>query len=132
MMQLKGSDKVDSKKRTYKTKQIIIPAKYFLNCIANDKTVRYPVNIFLKYPNGGTCRSVHSGHELKDLCASKDIYQSSVICAVKTFRGFHVELMKDGYYTVEYTCMPERRHMDTLIRREVLQLYGLLYGSREK
>lgn len=113
--------------RTYDTKQFIVPAKYFLSCLADDQRICYPVEISLLYQNGGVCRSVKSGMELKKLCGVRDIYQSSVISAERTLKGVHVELMKNGKYTVGHSCMPERRHMETLTRSEVIRLYQILF-----
>lgn len=115
--------------RQYDTKQLIVPAKYFLSCLAGDLNTTYPVNIFLLCQNGGAGRSVKSGKELKSLCVSKDIYQSSVISAEKTSKGVHIELMKNGRYTVDYSCMPERRHMETLTRTEVIRLYQIVFST---
>lgn len=119
------------------TKQFIIPTKYFLGCIAEDKEVAYPFDVCVMYRKGGSIIRVHNREELLSLCKSRDIYQSSLTYAeVRSNRQarsgeFHIEVMHNGRYTVPAKFMPDRRHGETLLKNQVQKLYQLKFHPKE-
>ena len=110
-----------------KTKQLIIPAKYILKCIAEDPETKYPVGVFIRTGKTGSAMYLNTPKEIMDYCRSKDVFQSSLIRIGKTDRGTFVDMKKDGTYMADKDFMPERRHMETLLDTQVKRFYQLTF-----
>ncbi|MEH2932168.1 hypothetical protein VSQ48_20140 [Candidatus Ventrimonas sp. KK005] len=109
------------------TKQVIVPAKYFLQAVAGDKAVRYPVSlIVLSRRGGGASYLMNSAEELLSICHSKDVFECGVIHAGWKKKHIHMELKEDGRMVIHKGLLPEKRHMDTLEEKDVRELYDKL------
>lgn len=114
-----------------KTKQLIIPAKYILGCVADDPETVYPVGVIIRTGTVGSAMYLHSPKEIRDYCKSRDTFQSSLVRIGKSRRETLVEIAKNGTYLAELEFMPERRHMETLLEGQVKKMYQLLFHPEE-
>lgn len=63
-------------------KQVTVPAKYFLQAAAKDKTVPYPVSVIvLRRRGGGMSYLMSSADELLSICRLRNVFECGVIRA---------------------------------------------------
>lgn len=111
----------------YTTKQLTVPAKYFLQTIAADKITPYPVSlVILSKIGGGISYRIDNTEELISICHSKAVYESGVIYACRKKGRWHIELKEDGRFVVEKAFLPQKSHMGILDASEVARLYDQL------
>lgn len=115
-------------KREYTTKQVVVPAKYLLSCIARDPETKYPIeiNILGRY---GSCHQISNTAELEETCRNKMYFENGVTRVLKRNGRFCIDLMQGGLLTIEKEVLPMRRHRDTLIESQVRELYQSLFVS---
>jgi len=119
--------KLDMKSADMKTKQLIVPAKYILGAIADSPNTKYPMSVSVLVWNGGASYQISNREELMNLCAIRDVYQSSLMRLGKKDGRFIVELCKDARLTVHRDTLPERRHMETLVKQQAYELFSNMY-----
>lgn len=114
------------KKREFTTKQVIVPARYFLECIAKDEDTKYPVEVSIlgRY---GCCHQFENASDLLAASRNKMFFENSVIKAVKRNGRFSIDLGHDGRMTIDKKVLPMRRHMETLIMPQVKELHQTLF-----
>lgn len=118
---------VKLEKRVPAAKKLIIPAKYILNCIANDCNTIYPIEVCVLSPNGGGFYQLVSKKEVIQICMVREIYMSSLVRISRKTGHYQIDLRESGQIEVEYDFMPERRHMETLVRTEAFRFYTLYF-----
>jgi len=115
----------NQKERT--TKQVIVPAKYFLQEMAADTAMVYPVQVSVLWRGGGSTHAIRSAAELLDMTKSKQFFECGVIRATRKNGHMYVDLMKEGRMLMDLQLLPHRCHMSTLVRKDVAQLYTERY-----
>lgn len=113
-------------KREHTTKQVVVPAKYLLSCIARDPETKYPVEISV-LGQYGSCRQISNMGELEKTCRNKMYFENGVTRILKRNGRFSVDLKQGGCLTIEKDILPVRRHMDTLTESQVRALYQSLF-----
>ena len=121
---------MNSVKAESNTKQFIIPAKYLLQCIADDAATVYPVEVTILALNGGSLFQINTKKELETIFKIRDVYQSSLVRMIKKGGRYLIDIRKEGRMEVQRDFMPERRHMETLVRSETCRFYSLYLQSR--
>lgn len=114
-------------RREYTTKQVIVPAKYLLSCIARDPETVYPVEISVlgRY---GSCHQVSNKAELEEACRTRMYFENGVTCATRRNGRFCIDLKQGGALTIKKELLPMRRHLDTLTESQVRELYKDLFS----
>ena len=115
-----------------KTKQFIVPAKYIIECVVDDKKTVYPVALSILDGRTNATHYVKTRNDLYDLCLSADVYRSSLLRICRKENGTFIDLSKNGRFTVDADFMPERRHMETLMKKQVKDMYGLLFCNPDQ
>lgn len=118
------------KKRIYTTKQLIVPARYFLECLAS-RTV-YPISLSLLYAGGGVCRSISNQTELQAFIQWEELNESNLIYIRYLNSRLYIELCNDGRLTVDKKLLPGVYHMSVLSRCEVIRLWKQLFKVIEQ
>lgn len=118
---------MQNNKKKWTTKQVIVPAKYFLQQMAEDETMVYPAQVSILWRGGGSTHTIHSAKELNEIVKSKQVFECGVIRATKKAGRMHVDLMKEGKMLLDVAVLPHRYHMSTLVRNDVTQLYQECY-----
>lgn len=115
-------------RREYTTKQVVVPAKYMLSCIARDPETKYPVeiNILGRY---GSCYQVNNKTELEEACRTKMYFENGVASMAKRNGRFSIDLKQGGCLTIKKELLPMRRHLDTLTESQVRELYQALFSE---
>lgn len=115
----------NQKERT--TKQVIVPAKYFLQEVIEDTSMMYPVQVSVVGRGGGSTHTIHSASEIQEILKAKQFFECGVIRATKKNGRMYVDLMKEGNMLIPINLLPHRYHMSTLVRKDVAQLYQECY-----
>lgn len=126
------TEKTDQKKKEHTTKNVIVPARYFLACAAEEENIRFPVLLSLRYPDGGASRKIDSRTELTQIRKVEGIAKRNLVY----FRAFgkilYLEFAKKGTYTIDKKWLPEIPHGAELSERDVKRLWKLLSKSAGK
>lgn len=120
------------KKRTYTTKQLIVPARYLLECLIQENQSIYPMLVSLLDSEGGVSRDISSWKELEMLSGWDSLNKSNLIYFRYRSGVLYMEFRKRGEFTVDKTLLPEVFHMSVLTRREVRMLWKELVRAAER
>ncbi len=118
---------MQNQKEERTTKQVIVPAKYFLQEMAEDKDMVYPAQVSVLGRTGGSTHTIDSVAELLGITKAKQFFECGVIRATKKNGRMYVDLMKEGKMTIDIARLPHRRHLSILVRQDVAQLYSECY-----
>lgn len=115
-----------------KMKALIIPAKYMIDCIAQDPTTVYPVSIVIidRLHGGGASWSVENQEKLLSFKNSGEIKRSSLIGIYRKDGKTHAEFTYQGAVTVPIDFMPELRHKATLFPSGAETFYEEIINSK--
>lgn len=114
------------RKQEYKTKQIIVPAKYLLEYLAYESEVEYTIVLTLRLPNGGICQSIKNRLELCKWTLSQELEQASLTHIQMIHNTLYVDFSRNGRYEVDKKWLPDAKHMGRISKQEVIQLWGLI------
>lgn len=114
------------RKQEYKTKQIIVPAKYLLEYLAYESEVEYAIILTLRLPNGGICQSIKNRLELCKWTFSQELEQTSLTYIQMIHNTLYVDFSRNGRYEVDKKWLPNVKHMGRISKQEVIRLWGLM------
>lgn len=113
-----------AEKRVYTTKQVIVPAKYFLKLIAEDAAVKYPVTVSVFSKRDCGSYYLDSPDKIRNLLNSKSVYECRIMRVCRIQNYFYVDIWKgDQGLTIERSVLPYCGHMSTLKSDDVKRLY---------